>query len=341
MRHRFMVRAGVLFLVVALGFALLIAFLVSIVTSLFGGQPSAALSTLVALAIFVILVGALRRLVRGTTAPVADLVDAAGRVEAGEIGAQVRVRGPAEVRSLARAFNAMSARLEENDASRRRLLADVSHELRTPLTVMQGTLEGILDGIYPADEAHLVPVLEETRVLARLIDDLRTLSLSEVGVLRLHREPTDLPRLIEEVVAGHRASADEAGVTITVSTPAGMRPLDVDPSRIRQVVGNLVANALRFTPRDGRVTVDAGQDADGAWVRVDDTGPGIGPEELEHVFDRFYRSPGSPGSGLGLPIARNLVRAHGGEISIQSPSTGGTEVRFTLPAKFAEPSPGQ
>ena len=234
-----------------------------------------ALSAFLALLVLVVVVGGLRRVLRGTAAPVGDLVEAAGRVEAGEIGTQVEVRGPSEVRSLARAFNAMSTRLEETDASRRRLLADVSHELRTPLTVMQGTLEGILDGLYPADEAHLVPVLEETRVLARLIDDLRTLSLSEAGVLRLHREPTDLARLIQEVVAGHRAAADDAGVAINVEAPGDLRPLEVDPSRIRQVIGNLVANALRFTPAGGRVSVDAGQDADETWVRVQDTGPGI------------------------------------------------------------------
>ena len=334
-------RFGVFFLVVVLALAILLAFLIDIITSLFGGHPSVALSAFLALLVLVVVVGGLRRVLRGTAAPVGDLVEAAGRVEAGEIGTQVEVRGPAEVRSLARAFNAMSTRLEETDASRRRLLADVSHELRTPLTVMQGTLEGILDGIYPADEAHLVPVLEETRVLARLIDDLRTLSLSEAGVLRLHREPTDLARLIQEVVAGHRAAADDAGVAINVEAPGDLRPLEVDPSRIRQVIGNLVANALRFTPAGGRVSVDAGQDANETWVRVQDTGPGIDPESLEHVFDRFYRSFGSPGTGLGLPIARNLVRAHGGQISINSASGGGTEVRFTLPDAAVEPSPGR
>ena len=256
-------RFGVFFLVLVLALAILLAFLIDIITSLFGGHPSVALSAFLALLVLVVVVGGLRRVLRGTAAPVGDLVEAAGRVEAGEIGTQVEVRGPSEVRSLARAFNAMSTRLEETDASRRRLLADVSHELRTPLTVMQGTLEGILDGLYPADEAHLVPVLEETRVLARLIDDLRTLSLSEAGVLRLHREPTDLARLIQEVVAGHRAAADDAGVAINVEAPGDLRPLEVDPSRIRQVIGNLVANALRFTPAGGRVSVDAGQDADG------------------------------------------------------------------------------
>ena len=341
MRGRFMRRVGVFFLIMLMVLALLVAVLAEIITSLFGGQPSIALSALLGVVILFVVAFGLRRLVRGTAVPVGDLVEAAGRIEAGEIGTQVEVSGPAEVRSLGRAFNAMSSRLEETDASRRRLLADVSHELRTPLTVMQGTLEGILDGVYPADEAHLVPVLEETRVLARLVDDLRTLSLSEAGALRLHREPTDLALLIEEVVAGHRVIADDAGVTLSVEAESDLPLLEIDPSRIRQVVGNLVTNALRFTPAGGHVVVDAGREAGQVWVRVRDTGPGIGAESLEHVFDRFYRSPDSPGSGLGLPIARNLVEAHGGTIGISSPPGGGAHVRFTLPAAFVEPTPNR
>ena len=341
MRGRFMRRAGVALLAILIVLAIVVAALAEFITGLFGGRPSIGLTALLVLVIIVIVAGGLRRVVRGTAVPVGDLVEAAGRVEAGAIGTQVEVSGPSEVRTLARAFNAMSSRLEETDASRRRLLADVSHELRTPLTVMQGTLEGILDGVYPADEAHLGPVLEEARVLARLIDDLRTLSLSEVGVLRLHREPTNLGRLIEEVVAGHRAAADEGGVTVSVESDGELRLLEIDSSRIRQVVGNLVANALRFTPAGGRVVVASGPDGAGAWVRVRDTGDGIEPESLEHVFDRFYRSPGSAGSGLGLPIARNLVEAHGGSIRIESPPGGGTEVRFTLPTSFVEPPPNR
>ena len=150
----------------------------------------------------------------------------------------------------------MSSRLAANEEARRTLLADVSHELRTPLTVMQGTLEGVLDGVYPADEAHLRPVLDETRVLSRLIDDLRTLSLSEAGALRLHREPTDLEALLTEVVASHRAAADEAGVRLDVEV-SDLTPILVDAARIRQVMANLVANALRFTPSGGRVLVAA------------------------------------------------------------------------------------
>jgi signal transduction histidine kinase len=279
--------------------------------------------------VFILLIAI--RLIRGTGAPVADLIEAAERVEAGEIGTQVPVRGPSEVRSLARAFNAMSARLASNDEARRSLLADVSHELRTPLTVMQGTLEGVLDGLYAADEAHLRPVLEETRVLSRLIDDLRTLSLSEAGALRLHREPTDLRRLLEEVVAGHRTAAEEAGVTLDLEAD-DLEPVSVDPARIHQVMANLVANALRYTPAGGRVAVSALRRAEGVTIRVVDTGNGMEPDEVEHAFDRFYRSPGSTGSGLGLPIARNLVEAHGGRLGLTSAPGAGTTVEIALPA---------
>ena len=196
-------------------FILLVGSLVALVAWLVGGLLGSGAFQLVLGAIAVLLlVSIVVRLARRTGAPVADLIEGAGRIEAGEIGTQVPERGPSEVRSLARAFNAMSARLAANEEARRTLLADVSHELRTPLTVMQGTLEGVLDGVYPADEAHLRPVLEETRVLSRLIDDLRTLSLSEAGALRLYREPTDLPALLAEVVASHRAVADEAGVRL-------------------------------------------------------------------------------------------------------------------------------
>src|SRR6188508_636492 len=216
-----------------------------------------AMALIVAVLLLVIALATVARIFRGASAPLGDLIEAAGRVEAGEIGTQVRERGPSEVRSLARAFNAMSSRLAANDEARRTLLADVSHELRTPLTVMQGTLEGVLDGVYPADEAHLRPVLDETRVLSRLIDDLRTLSLSEAGALRLYREPTDLEALLTEVVASHRATADEIGVQLDLEVSDHLAPISVDSARVRQVVTNLVANAMRFTPAGGRILLAA------------------------------------------------------------------------------------
>jgi len=330
MRRRFAWRAGM-----ALAAFITIGVVLTVVIGTIASWLTASdsfVGALVTWAVLLLLAVAVFRRLRRAAAPVGDLVEAAARIEAGDYAVRVPERGPREVRGLARAFNAMSAQLEETDASRRRLLADVSHELRTPLTVMQGTLEGILDGVYSADAAHLAPVLEETRVLARLIDDLRTLSLSEAGMLKLHREPIDLARLLNQIAAGHRAAADEAGVSLIVEAAPDLPTLELDPARVRQVVSNLIANALRFTPRGGRVTVIAAWAADGgASVLVRDTGTGIPPDALERVFDRFYRSPGSSGSGLGLPIARNLVEAHGGTIEIDSSPEGGTEVRFTLP----------
>jgi two-component system sensor histidine kinase BaeS len=331
MRGRFLWRVGA-FLVVFLTFVSLMAALVIwLVGTLLGTQaPAIAFGLLLLL----VLAGIARRVVvgvRGSAGAAADLIEAAGRVEEGNYGTRVDERGPGEVRALARAFNAMSARLEANEEERRRLLADVSHELRTPLSVIRGNLEGMLDGLYPADEAHLDVILEETRVLERLVDDLRTLSLAESGALRLHREATDLPALLGEVAAAHRAQADGAGVTLDVRIDGPLPSVELDPARTRQVVGNLMANALRYTPPGGEVTLSATRDGGRVAVAVADTGPGIADDAIGRIFDRFYRSADSSGSGLGLPIARSLVIAHGGEISAASGPGHGTTIRFTLP----------
>ncbi len=273
--------------------------------------------------------GAVRRL----AAPVGDLIAAAGRVEAGDYRVRLAERGPREVRALAHAFNAMTARLATSEEQRRRLLADVTHELRSPLTVVQGNLEALVDGVYPADAAHLQPILDETRVLARLIEDLRTLSLAEAGTLTLHREPTDLGAMARETLASLRAQADQAGVRLDASVGDGVPTVDVDPVRAREVLANLVANALRYTPAGGAIGVRVARerDRDLVAVAVRDTGTGISPDAMPHVFDRFYRSAESHGAGLGLAIAKSLVVAHGGEIAAASEPGQGTEIRFSLP----------
>ena len=231
----------------------------------------------------------------------------------------------------------MAARLEADETQRRTLLADVTHELRTPLAVVQGNVEAILDGVHPADDVHLGAILEETRVLGRLIEDLRTLALSEAGSLSLHREPTDLDVLIADVATSFAAAADTAGVTIRTELDQELPLLDVDPVRIREVVGNLVGNALRHTPAGGSITISARRAADvpdqgpAVELTVRDTGPGIPPDLLPHVFERFARGPDSSGTGLGLSIARGLVELHGGTIAAATPPGGGTEIRIVLP----------
>ncbi|HEV8661416.1 MAG TPA: ATP-binding protein [Thermoanaerobaculia bacterium] len=266
-------------------------------------------------------------MLRSFALPLREIMDAAERVAEGDYTTRVRSSGPPPIRNLAAAFNTMTERLGTNDAQRRQLMADVSHELRTPLTIMQGRLEGLLDGVYPRDETHLADVLEETRVLSRLVEDLRTLALSEAGALNLQKEATDLAILVHEVVRAFEAEADAKRVTLQAEIPADLPLIDVDPIRIREVLTNLVSNALRHTPAGGRVTIAISEEME---IRVENTGEGIAPEELERIFDRFYKGSESRGSGLGLTIAKNLVEAHGGRIRATSESGEGTVIAFTL-----------
>ncbi len=272
------------------------------------------------------------RAVRAMAAPIGDVMEAADRVAGGDYATRVEARGPGEVRRLARSFNQMTERLEASEAQRRRLLADVAHELRTPLSVIRGNVEGMLDGVYPADEAHLGPVLEETAVMARLLDDLQTLSTAEAGVLRLHRERVDPAALAEDAVAAFRARAGSTGVTLGYRAAAALPELDVDPLRVGEVLANLLSNAMRHTPRGGSVEVALEPSAGGVAFTVSDTGSGIAPEDLPQVFHRFVKSADSGGAGLGLAIAKSLVEAHGGTITAESEPGRGTTMRFVLPA---------
>jgi signal transduction histidine kinase len=257
--------------------------------------------------------------------PLDDLLTASDRVADGDYSVRIEERGPREMRSVARAFNSMAERLEVNDRQRRDMLADVTHELRTPLTVIRGEVEGMLDGVYPADEARLKSILEETQLLSRLVDDLRTLALAEAGALQLKREPTDVAALVRETVAAFRSAADAKGVGIQASVTESPS-VEVDPARVREVLGNLLSNALRYTPGRGVVKVEYS----GGAISVTDNGPGIPPEALPRVFDRFYTSGDSGGMGLGLSIAKYLVEAHGGAIRAENAEGGGTHISFTL-----------
>lgn len=333
-RGRFVWRFGAFFAAFVLVTATVASLGVWLVVSAVGlikAPPELRLASIAVLALGAVLVVMAGRTFRRFATRFGDLVEAAGRIESGDYSVRLPERGPREGRSVARAFNAMTARLEATDARRRSFLADVTHELRTPLSVIRGQAEAVADGVYPADAAHIAPILEATRTLERLVDDLRTLALSETGSLALAREPIDLAVLVNSALDAVAASTESAGITLTEQVATDLPPIQVDPSRISAVLRNLLMNAIRHTPAGGTVAVMANRQGDQVTVEVRDTGRGIPPDLLPRIFDRFVKGPGSTGSGLGLAIARDLVQAHGGTIDATSQEGAGTTIRFTLP----------
>jgi two-component system OmpR family sensor kinase/two-component system sensor histidine kinase BaeS len=307
---------------------------------------------LLALAGLVILLGVAWRVVgvlaeRRFTSPLSDTMEAADSLASGDLSARVPVDGSGEFRHFARSFNRMAESLENADRQRRELMADIAHELRTPLTVIQGNLEGLRDGVYEATSEQLGLVLDETRKLGRLVDDLRLLTLAESGQLTLDLQILHVGQLLADVRDTFAHQADEDGVAIGLDVDerdgrtGSLPPLLADPQRLGQVLGNLVANSLRHTPPGGRVTLGAAMaSTDQIHLWVKDTGEGISPEDLPHVFDRFYRADKSRarttgGAGLGLAIARQLIQAHGGQIEVESQPGRGARFTLKLPAAGA------
>jgi signal transduction histidine kinase len=289
---------------------------------------------LVVTLIVLVAAGATFASIRRMTAPIDDLAAAAERIESGDYSARVEERGSQSMQGLVRAFNQMSGRLEALDQGRRTFLADVAHELRTPLSVITGQLEAIEDGVYPADSEHLEPIREQIKSLEKLIDDMHTVALAEAGGLTLNLAPTDLADLLTDQVAAFSAQAGATDVALGADVAASLPRAMADEPRVRQIVANLLSNALRHTPAGGSVIVRARATGNGATITVEvaDTGSGISPELLPRVFDRFVKGEGSAGSGLGLAICRDIIEAHGGDISISSEPSRGTTVTFTLPA---------
>jgi signal transduction histidine kinase len=313
------------------------AFLAWIAASVLGFLvPAAGPSWATGLGIAVVLLLALvvsARAFASYVRPLAALADATTRLADGEPEVRVWVHGPRPVRDLAVSFNAMSERLDRSRASRQAMLADVTHELRTPLTVIGGGLEAMLDGVHPMDGDHIAPLLAETQVMDRLLEDLRTLSLAEAGALPLHREPADLVEIAVDAVAGQRPAASAKGVRLGVDAGASLET-SVDAVRLREVVTNLLTNAIRHTQSGGSVDVLVRSEPGEAVIEVRDTGEGIAAEDLPHVFDRFQRRADSGGSGLGLTIVRDLVAAHGGSVEAASGGTGkGATFRVRLPIR--------
>ena len=276
-------------------------------------------------------------LARTLTHPVRELTAATQAVAKGGLGQQVPVRSRDELGALAVSFNQMSTDLEHASTLRRQMTADIAHDLRTPLSVILGYTEALREGKLPAEQEIFDTLYTEAQHLQHLIDDLRTLSLADAGELPLQRIPVAPQALLERTVAAYRAQARDRGVVLDVSAAPALPEVAVDPDRIAQVLGNLVGNALRYTAPAGTIALRALADQAAVVLEVADSGTGIAPADLPHVFERFYRadaarqqSDGS--SGLGLAIARGIVEAHGGTISVASALGVGTTFTIRLPA---------
>lgn len=268
--------------------------------------------------------------------PIADLTMATRAITGGSTPPLVPVEGTDELAELGRAFNRMAIQLAEDEAQRRRLFAGIAHELRTPLSVIQGTLEGILDRVIEPTPDRVAALHTQTLLLKRLITDLRDLSLAQAGHLELHRQMINLPSIAREAVEALAPLADERGVTLGVEADAAVPQVDADPDRVRQALQNLVENALRHTPQGGAVRVVVRATANAVHCQVVDTGVGISPDDLPHVFEYFYRADPSRdrrsgGTGLGLAIVKSLIEAHGGNVTVESQLGRGSAFDFTLP----------
>jgi two-component system sensor histidine kinase BaeS len=244
----------------------------------------------------------------------------------------------------------MAGQLQAADESRRRFLQDAAHELKTPLAVIDATSSAILDGVYTPERRHLETIRDQSRVLARVVDDLRTISLAEGGHLPLERQPLDVRAVLDSVAAGFEARSAAGSIKLSVEAPVGLI-VEADADRLRQVVGALVDNALRHTPEGGSVRITgsaltmpgapvagrAGPMRSMVRLAVEDTGPGIPPDSLPRIFERFYqadpsRSRGTGTSGLGLSIVHALAEAHGWQVGAENRPEGGARLWIELPA---------
>ena len=280
--------------------------------------------------------------------PMAQIFSAIDSVAEGDFSVRVSVSDSSQLRELTIRFNKMLSELERAEQQRRNLTADIAHELRTPLHIIQGNMEGILDGVYQPTPEHINTTLEETQLLARLVNDLQTLSLAEAGQLPLHPARFPLADLIDDITSSFSSQAASLGIDLKTSLMDQNQELLADYDRLNQVLSNLISNALRHTPSDGTVLlhtesiqIDSEPATPAVRITIQDTGSGIAAEDLPFVFDRFWRGDKSRSerthSGLGLAIANQLIRAHGGTIAVQSVVGKGSSFVIELPETQNDP----
>ncbi len=284
---------------------------------------------------------------RTLTAPLNELAVTADAIGAGSWDRRVRVKGTAEIKSLAQSFNKMVDQLQHNEELRRNLVADVAHELRTPITALQANIYAILDDAYPMTKTEIAGLYDQIRMLSRLVKDLHELSQAESGSLPMDRQPIDFSATLGELIAPFRSVAESKEVRLEIDIPAQLPLVLADEERINQVMHNLLNNALRYTPPDGTITIRVRGAGERLRVEVQDTGEGIPAEHLPKVFERFYRvdygrSRQRGGMGLGLAIAKAIIEAHKGTISVSSSGIPGegTTFAFELPVMRDEKNSG-
>jgi len=284
-------------------------------------------------------------LTRQLTRPIRALTTGARQIAKGDFGYRVKVQSKDELGQMAQSFNSMATSLDDSERARQRLTADIAHELRTPLTVIEGTAQGILDGVFKPDKEHLKTIKEQTTLLTRLIGDLRDLSLIESGQLKLNFTPTDIVELVRRKLSQAELKAKEKNIKLELKASSNVPQVKLDSDRIEQVIANLIANAVRHSFSGGDVAVSIDTVADdrqhqvvnpSVVITVTDTGEGIAPEHLPHVFERFYRAEDSRarsegGTGLGLSIVKQMIKAHGGQVWAESEPDKGSSFYVALP----------
>ncbi|NNJ10867.1 HAMP domain-containing protein [Chloroflexales bacterium ZM16-3] len=270
------------------------------------------------------------------TRPLHELTAAARQIASGDLGHQVVVRSRDELGDLATQFNHMSADLAHANQLRRQMTADIAHDLRTPLTVISGYLESLRDQVLKPTPERFSVLYDETQILQRLVDDLHTLSLADAGELPIQRRPTEPSQILAHVTETYGHAAEQAGVSLVMRESGPLPEANVDYERISRSLGNLVSNALRYTPAGGQICLSADERDGNLLLSVADTGSGIAAEHLPNIFERFYRADAARqqetgGSGLGLAIVRSIIEAHGGAVRVESTIGKGTTFTVSLP----------
>lgn len=272
---------------------------------------------------------------RTLTRPIRELTEATHAVSQGNLSQQVPVRSNDELGELAHAFNKMSAELSRSINTRKQMTADIAHELRTPLSLILGHAEAVHDGVLPPTRENFEIIREEAARLEHLVNDLRILSLADSGELTISLQTIDPERLLREVASLYQYQIQRMNITLELDIASPLPSVEVDPGRMTQVLTNIMDNALRHTPEGGKISLGAKSVHDQVELSVQDSGPGLKAEELDRIFERFYRTDPSRqredgGSGLGLAIARSIVQAHGGQVSAESETGKGLKVMITL-----------